>query len=50
VGGFPEEIRELALATTDEGFVSKPMSLTAMTAKLGFFERSVTVYPVLSDA
>ena len=48
--GFPEGARELALATTDEGFVSKPTSLTAMTAKLGLFERPMIVYPVLADA
>jgi len=48
--GFPEAVKELALATTDEGFVCRPMSLTAMTAKLGLFDRAMTVYPVLSDA
>ena len=48
--GFPEAARELALATTDEGFVSKPASLTALTAKLGLFDRPLTVYPVLEDA
>ena len=48
--GFPEAARELALATTDEGFVSKPASLTALTAKLGLFDRPLTVYPVLDDA
>ncbi len=48
--GFPETVKELALATTDEGFVSRPMSLTAMSARLGIFDRAVTVYPILSDA
>ena len=48
--GFPEAVRELALVTTDEGFVSKPASLTALTAKLGLFDRPLTVYPVLEDA
>jgi homoserine dehydrogenase len=48
--GFPDSVKELALATTDEGFVSKPISLTAMSAKLGLFDHPVTVYPVLSDA
>jgi homoserine dehydrogenase len=48
--GFPEAARELALVTTDEGFVSKPASLTALTAKLGLFDQPLTVYPVLEDA
>ena len=48
--GFPDAVKELALASTDEGFVSHPISLTAMTARLGLFDRAVTVYPVLSDA
>ncbi len=48
--GFPDAVKELALASTDEGFVSKPSSLIAMTAKLGLVERPVTVYPVLADA
>jgi homoserine dehydrogenase len=47
---FPEQVRELALAATDEGFVSRPSSLTTLTAKLGLFERPLTIYPVLSDA
>jgi homoserine dehydrogenase len=48
--GFPEAVKDLALATTDEGFVTRPTSLTAMTARLGVFDRPVTVYPVLGDA
>jgi hypothetical protein len=48
--GFSEAVRELALATTDEGFVSKPSSLVAMGARLGLVDRPVTVYPVLADA
>ena len=48
--GFPEPVREMALATTDEGFVSKPMSLMSMSARLGLFDGAVTVYPVLSEA
>ena len=48
--GFPEQVRELALASTDEGFVSHPSSLTALTAKLGVFDRALTIYPILSDA
>ncbi len=48
--GFPDTVKELALATTDEGFVTKPTSLHAMSAKLGLFDRPMTVYPVLTDA
>jgi homoserine dehydrogenase len=48
--GFPDGIKELALAMTDEGFVSQPASLPAVTAKLGLVDRPVTVYPVLADA
>jgi homoserine dehydrogenase len=48
--GFPETIRELALATTDEAFVSPPMSLTLLTSRLGFVERPMVAYPILSDA
>jgi len=48
--GFPETVKEMALATTDEGFVSRPSSLTAMTARLGLFDRALTVYPILEDA
>jgi homoserine dehydrogenase len=48
--GFPDAVKELTLAATDEGFVSRPTTLTALTAKLGPFDRSATVYPVLADA
>jgi homoserine dehydrogenase len=48
--GFPAAVKELALATTDEGFVTKPTSLTAMSAKLGLVDRPLTVYPILEDA
>jgi homoserine dehydrogenase len=48
--GFPDAVRELGLATTDEGFVSRPISLTQLTSRLGFFDRPLTVYPILTDA
>jgi homoserine dehydrogenase len=48
--GLPDAVKELALATTDEGFVSTPSSLLAMTARLGLIDRPLTVYPVLPDA
>jgi homoserine dehydrogenase len=48
--GFPASIREQALAITDEGFVSRPMTLVALTGRLGFFDHVVHAYPILSDA
>lgn len=48
--GFPDAVKSVALVTTDEGFVSPPMTLLALTAKLGLLDRSISVYPVLSDA
>jgi hypothetical protein len=48
--GFPDPVKELALASTDEGFVSAPSTLTALTAKLGLFDRALTIYPILPDA
>ncbi|MFV2062100.1 MAG: homoserine dehydrogenase [Chloroflexota bacterium] len=48
--GIPDVLKEMALATTDEGFVTPPVLLTALVAKLGMFERAVTIYPILSDA
>jgi len=48
--GFPDAVRELALASTDEGFVSRPSTLATLSGKLGVFDRAVTFYPILSDA
>lgn len=48
--GLPGAIKELALASTDEGFVTPPMTLTTMAAKLGLFVQPVSAYPILSDA
>ncbi|HKZ91296.1 MAG TPA: homoserine dehydrogenase [Candidatus Limnocylindrales bacterium] len=50
VAGYSDSVRELALATTDEGFVSRPISLTSLTSRLGQLERPVHAYPILSDA
>lgn len=50
VAGFPDSVSGMALASTDEGFVSQPMTLLDMTTRLGPVDRPVTVYPVLSDA
>lgn len=49
-GGFPERVKELALATTDEGLVSRPVSLIEFTTRLGMLDKPVTLYPILSDA
>ncbi len=48
--GFPDSVKGVALASTDEGFVSQPMTLLQLTAKLGLLDRAVIIYPVLSDA
>ncbi len=48
--GFPEAIKQLALATTDEGFVSHPITLIEMTGRVGLFDRAMSVYPILTDA
>ena len=48
--GFPDTVRELALASTDEGFVSKPMSLIQLLSQIRLMDRPITVYPVLSGA
>jgi homoserine dehydrogenase len=50
VAGFPDSVRGVALATTDEGFVSQPMNLLEMTTRLGLVDRPMTIYPVLTDA
>ena len=48
--GFPDGVRELALASTDEGFVSRPSSLPALMARLAMFDRDLTIYPILTGA
>ena len=48
--GFPERVKELALATTDEGLVSRPIGLIELTARLGMLDKPVTLYPILSEA
>ena len=48
--GFPDGVRDLALASTDEGFVSRPSSLAALKARLAMFDRDLTIYPILTDA
>jgi homoserine dehydrogenase len=47
---FPQAIRQLALASTDEGFVTQPLALTELTARTGLFDRAMTIYPILADA
>ncbi len=48
--GFPDGVRDLALASTDEGFVSRPSSQAALKARLAMFDRDLTIYPILMDA
>jgi homoserine dehydrogenase len=50
VTGIPEAIRELALATTDEGFVTRPLSLAALEGRLALLDQPLHAYPVRSDA
>jgi hypothetical protein len=48
---FPERLREGALATTDEGLVTRPMSLSELTARVGMLERGLPAhaYPILAE-
>ena len=46
---IPESLRELTLATTDEAFVTRPTSLTALSTRLGFTELPMVLYPILMD-
>ena len=48
--GFPGPVKELALTSTDEGFVSRPIALMALAARLGSLDRPIVIYPILSDA
>jgi homoserine dehydrogenase len=48
--GFPESLKPLALATTDEAFVTQPVTLPELTARSALFDRAMTIYPVLADA
>jgi hypothetical protein len=50
VEGIPQAIRDLSLATTDEGFVTRPRSLAALEGRLALLDRPLHAYPVLSDA
>jgi hypothetical protein len=48
--GLPDPIRDLSLATTDEGFVTRPLSLAALEGRLALLEGASHAYPVLADA
>jgi homoserine dehydrogenase len=48
--GTPEGLADLVLVSTEDGFVTRPISLAALEGRLGRFERAVHAYPVLSDA
>jgi homoserine dehydrogenase len=47
---LPENLREHTLASTDEGFVTRPISLTTLGTRLGFSEWNMVLYPILMDA
>jgi homoserine dehydrogenase len=50
MAGFPEAIRDMALITTDEGFVTRPLSLAALEGRVALLDGPLHAYPVLSDA
>lgn len=50
VAGMPDVVKELALATTDEGVVTRPISLTTLAARLALLEQPLSLYPILADA
>lgn len=47
--GFPEAIAELVLVATDEAFVTRPISLAALSSRLALIERPMVLYPILMD-
>jgi homoserine dehydrogenase len=47
---IPETLRESVLASTDEAFVTRPVSLTTLGNRLGFSEWNTVMYPILMDA
>jgi homoserine dehydrogenase len=48
--GMPESLRSMALATTDGGLVTGPMSLVTLESRLAAAAGPVHAYPVLADA
>lgn len=50
VAGLPDALRQLALASTDEGFVTPPLALSELTARVGLVDRAMSVYPILAEA
>jgi hypothetical protein len=50
LAGFPEAVRDVALITTDEGFVTRPLSLAALEGRVALLDGPLHAYPVLSDA
>jgi homoserine dehydrogenase len=48
--GFPEALREIALVSTDEGLVTRPITLTQLRSRMGMPSRPSHLYPVLGDA
>jgi hypothetical protein len=50
VAGLPDALRQLALASTDEGFVTPPLELSELTARVGLIDRAMAAYPILAEA
>jgi homoserine dehydrogenase len=48
--GIPEPLRAMALATTDGGLVTGPVSLAMLESRLLLMDGVVHAYPVLADA
>ena len=48
---FPERLRESTLASTDEGLVTRPMSLAELSTRLSLVEggRASYAYPILAE-
>ena len=47
--GMPEPLRDLTLATTDEAFVTRPISLAALSTRLALTDWPMVLYPTLMD-
>jgi homoserine dehydrogenase len=47
--GIPDALRGLVLVATDEAFVTRPISLAALSSRLAFIEQPMVLYPILMD-
>jgi homoserine dehydrogenase len=46
---FPDALRDMTLASTDEGLVTRPISINQLSSRLGLPDRACTAYPILPD-